>query len=1003
MSAQALRLVRTLAVIVVPALAAHAQVWDGGGPNNDWTTANNWNPNVVPANDGTANVGFRGSTRLTPTINAAVNVRSITFVSPASSFDITNGTFHNFLTVGTGGITNSDDSVQTISCPMRLSAAQTWSATNGNLAINAADGQGFALTVSGAFHTTLDRLTGAGTSLAKNGAGTMFLTGLSTYSGGTTLNAGTLSIDDDARLGSAAGALVINGGMLDYTSTSFATSRDITLTAAGATIDAASAQFSQSGGTLTINGGGVTNGTSFIGLNTTESAAAVVDGSGSNWSAGSSFAVGYQGSGTLTVSGGASLTSGIAHIGSVAGATGAATVTGAGSAWTSSGFLGVGYSGAGTLTIENGGGVSSDSSFVAADPGSIGTVNVTGSGSTWSVTGGPVIGEHGAGTLNISAGGAVADSGAFLGRFADGHGVANVSGAGSLWTNNGQFTVAGDGVGTLTISSGGRVASTDYCQIGSNPSASGDVIVTGVGSTFATTDLYVGWIGVGTLDILAGGQVTDANGSIGNATSSAGSAVKVSGAGSSWAHTLELSVGDGGPGSLRIEAGGNVSNASGRIGVLNSGNGNAVVTDAGSLWTNSSFLTVGYLGGTGSLSILNGAGVTSGQASIGNSNGSGAALVDGSGSTWTVGGTLGLGFNGTGTLQIANGASVSCLQASLGFGVGSTTTTTITGAASHLNCGLIGISMSDSGASSTLNLLGGIASIDGNITDGGAGISTLTLDGATLDMLNHSIGGASPIDNLNFRSGTLRNVAQINNGVGLTKAGPSVLYLDTPNSYSGPTTINQGTLFVMNTSASATGTGTVSVVSGATLAGQGRISGAVQNGGFVAPAGFVGNSTATLTLANTYAQTAGGSLDIRIGGTAQHDRLAVGGVASLAGTLNVALINGFAPSAGDTFTVLTAATVNGAFSTASLPALSAALGWLVEYLPGGVRLRVVLNSSCPGDVNGDRTVDSSDLGTLLANWLASVTPNTGGDLDGNGTVDSSDLGILLANWLVTCP
>ncbi|MFO0837955.1 MAG: hypothetical protein U1D55_05465 [Phycisphaerae bacterium] len=58
---------------------------------------------------------------------------------------------------------------------------------------------------------------------------------------------------------------------------------------------------------------------------------------------------------------------------------------------------------------------------------------------------------------------------------------------------------------------------------------------------------------------------------------------------------------------------------------------------------------------------------------------------------------------------------------------------------------------------------------------------------------------------------------------------------------------------------------------------------------------------------------------------------------------------------------------------------------------------------CPGDADGNRTVDSSDLGILLANWMTSVTPNTNGDFDGNGTVDSSDLGILLANWMVTCP
>ncbi|MFO0840469.1 MAG: protein kinase [Phycisphaerae bacterium] len=69
--------------------------------------------------------------------------------------------------------------------------------------------------------------------------------------------------------------------------------------------------------------------------------------------------------------------------------------------------------------------------------------------------------------------------------------------------------------------------------------------------------------------------------------------------------------------------------------------------------------------------------------------------------------------------------------------------------------------------------------------------------------------------------------------------------------------------------------------------------------------------------------------------------------------------------------------------------------WIARYtLP---------SPACPGDVNGDRGVDSSDLGVLLANWLVAVTPNSNGDLDGNGMVDSSDLGILLANWGAICP
>ncbi|MFO0839461.1 MAG: hypothetical protein U1D55_13175 [Phycisphaerae bacterium] len=54
---------------------------------------------------------------------------------------------------------------------------------------------------------------------------------------------------------------------------------------------------------------------------------------------------------------------------------------------------------------------------------------------------------------------------------------------------------------------------------------------------------------------------------------------------------------------------------------------------------------------------------------------------------------------------------------------------------------------------------------------------------------------------------------------------------------------------------------------------------------------------------------------------------------------------------------------------------------------------------CVGDLNGDRVVDSADLGILLGAWQI----NAGGDLNGDNQTDSSDLGILLGAWQTTCP
>ncbi|MEP6671567.1 MAG: autotransporter-associated beta strand repeat-containing protein [Chthoniobacter sp.] len=61
-------------------------------------------------------------------------------------------------------------------------------------------------------------LTGSG-SLNKVGGGTLTLTGTNTYSGGTTLTSGTLSISADANIGGASSAITMSGGRLQITGT----------------------------------------------------------------------------------------------------------------------------------------------------------------------------------------------------------------------------------------------------------------------------------------------------------------------------------------------------------------------------------------------------------------------------------------------------------------------------------------------------------------------------------------------------------------------------------------------------------------------------------------------------------------------------------------------------------------------------------------------------------------------------------------------------------------
>jgi hypothetical protein len=103
-------------------------------------------------------------------------------------------------------------------------------------------------------------------------------------------------------------------------------------------------------------------------------------------------------------------------------------------------------------------------------------------------------------------------------------------------------------------------------------------------------------------------------------------------------------------------------------------------------------------------------------------------------------------------------------------------------------------------------------------------------------------------------------------------------------------------------------------LNGGSLVGNGTIEGAVRNnGGIVAP----GHSAGKLTLNGNYTQNANGTLNMEIGGTApgtEYDQLRVNGTATLGGTLNVSLINGFRPAVGDIFQIIAPNAFAGSFA-----------------------------------------------------------------------------------------
>jgi len=411
-----------------------------------------------------------------------------------------------------------------------------------------------------------------------------------------------------------------------------------------------------------------------------------------------------------------------------------ATVVGAAGAQAH--VLWVGISGTGTLTIQNGGTLSNAVLGVLGhNAGSTGTATVDGAGSSWTNSGDIYVGNFGTGTLTIRNGGAVSNGISFLGLRAGSTGTATVDGAGSSWANSGTLNVGYGGTGTLTIQNGGAVSNIDGV-LGNNAGSTGTATVDGTGSTWTNSgDLYVGRSGTGTLTIQNGGAVSNAGfGYLGFVAGSTGSAT-VDGAGSAWTNSSTLNVGYSGAGTLTIQNGGAVSDVTGVLGLGPGSTGSATVDGAGSTWTNSGDFYVGR-SGTGTLTIRNGGNVSNvGIGYLGFTAGTtGTATVDGAGSAWTNSGELYVGNFGTGTLTIQSGGKVSDADGYVGNNAGSIGSATVDGAgsawtnSSTLNVGVAGtgtLTIKNGGTVSNagIGLLGVYAGSTGTVTVDGAGSS----------------------------------------------------------------------------------------------------------------------------------------------------------------------------------------------------------------------------------------------------------------------------------------
>jgi len=138
--------------------------------------------------------------------------------------------------------------------------------------------------------------------------------------------------------------------------------------------------------------------------------------------------------------------------------------------------------------------------------------------------------------------------------------------------------------------------------------------------------------------------------------------------------------------------------------------------------------------------------------------------------------------------------------------------------------------------------------------------------------------------------------------------------------------------------------------SGDSLIGSGTLDSNLVNAGTVSP----GASPGIITVDGDYTQDSSGTLAIELDGTTagtDYDQLVVTGAVTFGGTLDVSLIPGFTPSAGQNFTIMTYASRSGEFDTQNLPPLSGDLEWILEYGPTALILKIP-SSAALGSISG---------------------------------------------------
>ncbi len=938
-----------------------ATAQDGGG-TWDATTANwiNAGADVVwaNANDATFGAGTDGtyavSVALTPTANSLIFNNSGYTLSAAAPQTVTVGSATAALVLGTGKSATIGNNVTVTTSSVNqnsvISGAGTLTIESGGTLRGAGTVNTNILSING---TTVVVKTGGTVStlpLVTNGTA-LFLNGTMNVTGGTVTVPGTLGLGQST--GTAAGTLTISSGTVTANSSNGLRIGGTTGTTAGGTVNL-------EGGTLAalmVFKGAGTVTTSVLNLN-----GGTLQATAANTTFISALArANVRNGGALINSNGFNLTAPQALLHSNVG----------GDAPTDGGLV---KSGSGTLTLNglntynggttvNGGAVQ----FGAGAVPSAGTITING--------GGALVASGGFATVaavlaspNVSHGssGAVALAGASSENISFGSFSNLMLGASVASTYTGTLTPAG-----TTYRLGGGGSALTLANLNALTGAN-DVVIGAAGSTgtvvLATSNDYTGSTTITSGTLQLGDGVSD--GSIGSTSSLVNNGTLTFNTVGSQATGQSIS----GTGSLRKQGIGTLtlSGASNYSGTTTISGGILLVTNSGALGTSgvTASVTSAQLQLSDNVSLANVVRLTS----------SGPGTTDGILKNISGSNTLSdFGFSGTGGTRIHVVAGSTLLMPN-DFATGNVSSFRVIGA------GTLNLGGNNGGAigAAQLFLLGdgtnpGPTVRAGNDGAFGAGqisfqansASTVQSANATARALPNALSfngatatlGAPSTGDLTFTGAATLVVSldlSVNNTVttlggvigetggarSLTKSGPGKLVLtNAGNAYTGGTTVTAGTLLAG--AATALGSGPVLVTGGSfdlnglTLLPANPVTvgaaGAVTGTGALALAGTVegtlvpGGTGAAGRIVSNGALTLGSAAvcNLEIGGVGAgaFDVVEAQSGITLAGTVNVSLINGFAPVAGNSFDLFAE---DGAFASTAilnLPALPAGLGW----------------------------------------------------------------------------